>query len=329
MKLLKLSIRNFRCIESLDLDFTDPTGEPLDLVVLAGPNGCGKTSALEAALIALQHEDLLDRARELDIRWGATDYEIKSTIEIEGKRLDRVDRAKTSKPDQPQDTRLPPQENFPVAYFSSWRSPKLVGSIQVTTANGGERPNKSERDRLWRVKQYLVNLMARRAFAHMQDHTPSLKDQIKATETFGRLTKAWSLFYPGRKHVFAVSSDFHHPEEGFDLCLKDDDARTQVSVDHLSSGEIEVLTFLGWFLINDLSNGIVLIDEPELHLHPAWHRTIIRALRTVLPKTQLLCATHSEEVLEMAYSYQRFTLLSEDDPRITMTDGADTSAQAQ
>ena len=46
-----LSIRDFRGIDQLELDFSGPDGQPNGLVVLAGPNGCGKTTVLEAALI--------------------------------------------------------------------------------------------------------------------------------------------------------------------------------------------------------------------------------------------------------------------------------------
>lgn len=45
-----LSIRDFRGIDRLELDFRGPDGHPNSLVVLGGPNGCGKTAVLEAAL---------------------------------------------------------------------------------------------------------------------------------------------------------------------------------------------------------------------------------------------------------------------------------------
>jgi recombinational DNA repair ATPase RecF len=49
--LTSLKLRDFRGIDSLDFDFRDPDGLPINLVVLAGPNGSGKTAVLEAALI--------------------------------------------------------------------------------------------------------------------------------------------------------------------------------------------------------------------------------------------------------------------------------------
>ncbi len=43
--------------------------------------------------------------------------------------------------------------------------------------------------------------------------------------------------------------------------------------------------------------GIVLIDELELHLHPQWQRTAISALRATFPNIQFLLTTHSPQVL--------------------------------
>ena len=46
----------------------------------------------------------------------------------------------------------------------------------------------------------------------------------------------------------------------------------------------------------DLSKtqGIVLVDELEQHLHPSWQRTIVASLRTTLPNIQFITTTHSE-----------------------------------
>lgn len=45
------------------------------------------------------------------------------------------------------------------------------------------------------------------------------------------------------------------------------------------------------------SEGLLLIDEIELHLHPQWQRTVIAALRSAFPKIQFLIATHAPAVL--------------------------------
>ena len=43
--------------------------------------------------------------------------------------------------------------------------------------------------------------------------------------------------------------------------------------------------------------GVVLIDEIDLHLHPRWQREALPRLRDVFPKLQLIVTTHSPQVL--------------------------------
>lgn len=44
--------------------------------------------------------------------------------------------------------------------------------------------------------------------------------------------------------------------------------------------------------------GIVVIDELDLSLHPTWQRRIIRILKTLFPKIQFVCATHSPFIIQ-------------------------------
>jgi len=43
--------------------------------------------------------------------------------------------------------------------------------------------------------------------------------------------------------------------------------------------------------------GIVLIDEIELHLHPEWQQTVINNLKSTFPNIQFIITTHSPQVL--------------------------------
>lgn len=64
-------------------------------------------------------------------------------------------------------------------------------------------------------------------------------------------------------------------------------------------------------------NGIVLIDEIDLHLHPKWQRGIIQRLRDTFPNCQFLLTTHSPLVISDAKDVQCYVL---NDSELTLLD---------
>ena len=66
-----------------------------------------------------------------------------------------------------------------------------------------------------------------------------------------------------------------------------------------------ILDLYGWALVSKKSNnedkiaegknlsGVVIIDELEQHLHPAWQRRIVKDLSQAFPKIQFITTTHS------------------------------------
>ncbi len=88
-----------------------------------------------------------------------------------------------------------------------------------------------------------------------------------------------------------------------------------LKLDQLSSGQKALFAFAGPLIFRDAPPDIVLIDEPEQHLHPQWHRALLEALRELCPTAQFIVATHSQDILDSVLSYQRFILVPDLDPR--------------
>lgn len=60
--------------------------------------------------------------------------------------------------------------------------------------------------------------------------------------------------------------------------------------------------------------GVVLIDEIELHMHTLWQRKIINVLKKTFPNIQFIITTHSPQVLgEVSDEFNVFTLQKEQD----------------
>ncbi len=68
-----------------------------------------------------------------------------------------------------------------------------------------------------------------------------------------------------------------------------------LALQHTSSGEKQLLNFLISICGLDVRNALVLIDEPELHLHPLWQKSLFRLFNKLAEKTQnqFVFATHS------------------------------------
>lgn len=48
--------------------------------------------------------------------------------------------------------------------------------------------------------------------------------------------------------------------------------------------------------------GIVFIDEIDLHLHPEWQAKIYEILKIILPNAQIFTSTHSPHIIQVANS---------------------------
>ncbi len=103
---------------------------------------------------------------------------------------------------------------------------------------------------------------------------------------------------------------------GKTLILKHDEHGT-LKVELLSDGIRNVLGMVGDIAYRGIklnphlgvnaakeSSGIVMIDEVEMHLHPAWQQTILGNLITAFPKIQFIVTTHSPQVISTVPGHQ-------------------------
>jgi len=68
-------------------------------------------------------------------------------------------------------------------------------------------------------------------------------------------------------------------------------------------------------------DGIFLIDEVEIHLHPEWQEQIVSILRNTFPKAQFILTTHSPHVIQTAEPNQILALqLDESENVVLRTD---------
>jgi predicted ATP-binding protein involved in virulence len=77
------------------------------------------------------------------------------------------------------------------------------------------------------------------------------------------------------------------------LALIGDIARRSVMLNESDGGEAP-----------QRAEGVILIDEIDLHLHPRWQRIVLDGLRKAFPKLQFVVSTHSPQVLSSTQNRQ-------------------------
>ena len=100
------------------------------------------------------------------------------------------------------------------------------------------------------------------------------------------------------------------------LILKHDEQGT-LKVELLSDGIRGVLAMVGDIAYRCIklnphlglnaakeSRGVIMVDEIEMHLHPAWQQTILGNLCKAFPKIQFIVTTHSPQVISTVPGHQ-------------------------
>jgi len=232
-KLVRLEIEGFRKFQDkFVLDLRSPAKDPINYFVIAGVNGSGKTTILEAIYLLLggsESSDIKDNTR--------------LSAEIQGERAEAIYRVERT---TAHDKRI----NFSVEYISS--------------------------------QSALLSKELRKL------------DPLRGHEWLNKLNTYWREFRDDGSHFVLRECD---------LFMRTGDGR-MYTVDALSSGEQAVLD-LAAPLVNNPFEGVLLIDYPEQYLHPRWAGRVVRALRNLAPKAQVIVATHADDPWDDVKSWER------------------------
>jgi predicted ATP-binding protein involved in virulence len=318
MRITKLDIFNYRGISHVQL--TPASG----MNVFIGENGAGKSSILDAAAIALSwytSRSININANgwgigESDIRNGEREARISIEIEIGGRVVAwtiygyRKGPGERKKGDYAQlNTFLDEagqrfergQSSIPlVAYYPTTRAfvdvPERIRTKHMFTVQTAAYEG-----------SLAVGADFRNFFEWYKDQEDLENELLARPDEIGAY--AQSRLREVRRAIEAFTG-FHDlrikRRPSVRMLLKQGDADIEVS--QLSDGEQIYLALVGDIArraaiahpIGDPLteiDGIVLIDEVELHLHPRWQREVLPRLTQVFPNLQFIVTTHSPQVV--------------------------------
>lgn len=123
--------------------------------------------------------------------------------------------------------------------------------------------------------------------------------ETKNATAFGRLNEYLSainkFFRDSNKELY------FDPGSGklvFSFLNKNKKREKSKAISNLSSGERQILTLFTFLAFSSRAEGIFIVDEPELSLHPKWQHEFMDAFLGLRPSaTQLILATHSPDIV--------------------------------
>jgi predicted ATP-binding protein involved in virulence len=107
----------------------------------------------------------------------------------------------------------------------------------------------------------------------------------------------------------------HLSKEQFNRPLFKNASGQEVTIDLLSDGEKQLYGRVISLMILNPHNSMILIDEPEISLHPAWQQKIMQIYSKIGKNNQFIVATHSPQIIA-SVPYQNLILLQKKNNKI-------------
>ncbi|GGD71505.1 hypothetical protein GCM10011514_39520 [Emticicia aquatilis] len=210
------------------------------------------------------------------------------------------------------------RKRFIYSYLSPIRNSKVNNVLSPTKQDEFERQltqNKTSSEYFIKnFKQFLVNRKVNQAFAQLRNN----KEEIEKTNTF----------FEGIESIFGEIFEDKNlklifVEDSYEFFIQLNDGR-QLTFDILPDGFSAFLSILmDLFTRLDLIRksvgnftydpcGIVLIDEPETHLHLSLQYQVLPILTKLFPNVQFIVATHSPAVISSIKNVTVFDLTSKE-----------------
>jgi energy-coupling factor transporter ATP-binding protein EcfA2 len=341
IKIRKLRIVDYKGFDELEIEFPGPrmSGDP-DVTVMGSRNGLGKTSVLECCALLLMglsprvHKIGLKHPwympvdlPEMIIRAGASTAQLAGEIVIDDKAIElkmEIDKSGNvtvdSRPDIPANAGSQEEEklvggfistvsgmnpnplladNF--LYFHSYRkvqegNPDLGSMVEGDSSRRPGPPSNRPPMSTFKLLVLRSMMIHAKLFEQLAD------DQ--SGDILATLNELVKRYAGGKIEKLRPSSD-----NTVDFRIQPVNGGPSFTFDGLSSGQKEIIStlFLVWNLTGN-KPGIVLIDEPELHLNHEWHRDFVRQLTKIAPHNQYIIATHSEDIFASVDKDRRLLL---------------------
>jgi predicted ATPase len=274
LKLYKVAIDDFKVFHNFEIDFLDENDKPLPLVVIIGKNGTGKTTLFEYIY--------RDNFFTIGANYANNINYISVVEDGNLKVLNNKAKEKRKKIDRYLEEQKKLHGLAAIAYDENGL---YLGDLKENIIYlPAETPRKDDIELLDRLILDYIDY-----FIYEKDNSASVgyinlqNDMDEIFEDFELNFKFYKIDSKNKKALFKSNSTNNN----------------NFSLTNLSTGEKTLMFKVLKLYLQQTKNKVILIDEPEISLHPSWQNKVIGIYERFakISNNQIIIATHSPHIL--------------------------------
>ena len=295
MYISSLHIEKHQILEDLKITFEIPKDSKNIVNIIAGVNGSGKTTLLKWILSGL-NEGTDNGSLIRDGNMKMPSYEVDSSLwgSNVGRFQDNLRKNNAYKEgvhSSPRVIFIPSNMTFEYRAESNLdTSYSYSNTIDTNSLLGNAE---------FFIKDYIIS---KERLSNKGDSKERTKDAI---DSFN------SIFSESELITKLVNLDIHNSNKPIFKTLNGD----TVTIDKLSSGEQQLYARVVSLMILNPHNSVILIDEPEIALHPKWQIEIMKIYANIGKNNQFIVTTHSPFIIAQT-PYKNLTFLLRENDKI-------------
>lgn len=311
MKIKNLHINEFKGLRDISINF-EKNDKPLDLVVLAGSNGSGKTRILESILRYFQdHINYKQNNIEAEIFYEEKEKNCISNVRDFFYRLESFSYCEANDPLREKHIEIKNKLDIlpKVIYVPTEINFQKMNVASTTLVQEYKFINIVNTNLIKDIPSYIATKMISAMLKNKNEKVGDVQKKV-----FNEINEIFENLSIDVK-VEDISQD------GRNITLFTNSSGDEFDINELSSGEKQL--FLRTLAIKMLNpeNSIILIDEPELSLHPKWQQRIVDVYRKIGKNNQIIIATHSPHILGSVRKENIMLLDKDDEGKIVVRTG--------